>query len=227
MKPQTTNKSRPRMSKTDELAIESLLNLGMAFPQPDQLPHTHTHPHSHLHSHSNSEQEPVNHFCCPTQSDQQPFSLEMMVVNRLTKEEIGTSSNPFPKLEHKVISKDYTKNPDGTFTCCYDNCGKIIRGNKGNLSSHFRTHTKHKKTVPKTGYEQLYIHDGNPRGPDLRFYAKKYGVKSLRKDLNGDYLCFYKNCNLRMLTNYSRHLGAHEQNNDPIEEHLPLIIFKG
>ncbi|KAF2070797.1 hypothetical protein CYY_007888 [Polysphondylium violaceum] len=145
----------------------------------------------------------------------------------LTKEEIGTATKPFPKLEHKLRSEHIQKNADGFYVCDYEGCGKKIRGNKGNLSSHMRSHTKKNKVVQTSGYEQLYKLDGKPRGDDLSYYTDKYGVHILRKDVNGDYLCFYKNCSERMLTNYSRHLATHEQNNDLIEQDLSLCIFKG
>ncbi|KAF2070748.1 hypothetical protein CYY_007929 [Polysphondylium violaceum] len=154
--------------------------------------------------------------CC---SDDDCFCDDEQVVV------VGTHSNPFPNLNYKLESALVKMNENGQFDCPYPGCGKVINGNRGNVSSHLRYHMKF--IVPKKpvgGIEQLYLPTGKVRGAILRGQMEKYGSHSFRKDAEGRYVCFFKNCEHRMLTNFSRHVHKHENNGDLVQENLSLVL---
>ncbi|EGC36896.1 hypothetical protein DICPUDRAFT_97418 [Dictyostelium purpureum] len=176
-------------------------------------PNNNHHNHSHL--------SPNGHHHVPTTPITSP------------KTNPGTPSRPFPTLDYKIKSESVKQNPDGTYSCPYPTCNKTIKGNKGNLSSHLRWHRR-------LDAEAGELRDSNPvdegeeefttpikpsqRGIQLRNQMIRYGLNLFRQDSQGKYLCFFDNCNLRMLTNFSRHIAKHERKNDRIKPDLVSLI---
>ncbi|EFA84393.1 hypothetical protein PPL_03471 [Heterostelium album PN500] len=145
------------------------------------------------------------------------------------KSHVGTPSRPFPTLDYKVKSEQVKQNPDGTYSCPYETCNKTIKGNKGNLSSHLRWHRRLdaeagdiKVNNLEEGEEEEFTTPIKPsqRGVQLRNQMIYYGLNLFRQDNQGKYLCFFENCQLRMLTNFSRHIAKHERKGDKIKEEL-------
>jgi len=138
---------------------------------------------------------------------------------------VGTHANPFPNLKYKIESALVKMNANGVFNCPIDGCDKIIKGNKGNVSSHLRYHMKYMlEDNQETGNEKLYLSKGKVRGKILNEQMVKYGATAFRKDSHGRYVCFFENCNCRMLTNFSRHVQTHEKSNHSVQKNISLVI---
>ncbi|EGG16358.1 hypothetical protein DFA_09389 [Cavenderia fasciculata] len=152
------------------------------------------------------------------------------------KSHVGTPSRPFPTLDYKVKSEQVKQNTDGTYSCPYPTCNKTIKGNKGNLSSHLRWHRRLDAEAGESrginnleeGEEEEFTTPLKPsqRGVQLRNQMIHYGLNLFRQDNQGKYLCFFDGCQLRMLTNFSRHIAKHERKGDQIKEELKPFLPK-
>ncbi|GAM25403.1 hypothetical protein SAMD00019534_085780, partial [Acytostelium subglobosum LB1] len=147
----------------------------------------------------------------------------------------GTPGRPFPALDYKMRSEQVKQNTDGTYSCPYETCNKTIKGNKGNLSSHLRWHRRldaeadeSKGILMEEQEDEEFTTPMKPsqRGVQLRNQMITYGLNVFRQDSQGKYLCFFEGCNLRMLTNFSRHIAKHERKGDRVKEDLILNMPK-
>ncbi|KAF2070796.1 hypothetical protein CYY_007887 [Polysphondylium violaceum] len=100
------------------------------------------------------------------------------------------------------------------FHCRFPQCGKVVH--KIYVSSHVQSHNYE---IPNLQIEEqnLRIGHGRPKSSGIAYFVERYSQYILRMDENGNYRCFYNNCDARMHSNFARHLLGHEINNEGID----------